>query len=63
MITSYNKKRNNPVYQHHHPFYHPLNIVPNEAILASEASVVSSINKSFLDPKTDQSAKKNIIQS
>ena len=33
MITSMNKKLNNPTRQHHHPQYHPLRMLPNSAIL------------------------------
>ena len=50
MITSYNKKKNNPVYQHHHPFYHPLNMVENKAILGGSTQESSSVDKAFLDP-------------
>ena len=33
MITSVNKKLNNPTRPHHHPQYHPLRMLPNSAIL------------------------------
>ena len=59
MITSYNQKRNNPVYAHHHPFYHPLNMVPNSAILNCEKMSCEPDEKSFMDPKDDSSAQKN----
>ena len=59
MITSYNKRKNEPAYKHHHPFYHPLNMVPDENILSCDPKMLSSINKDFMNPNRDQSAKKN----
>ena len=58
MITSFNQKKNNPKIQHHHPLYHPLKIVENDAILKSDPLVNSKIDKDFMDPKSDVSAKK-----
>ena len=54
MITSYNKRKNNPVYKHHCPFYHPLQMVPNQAILKCNSQDRSKFDKEFMDPKTDQ---------
>ena len=58
MITSYNKRKNNPVYEHHCPLYHPMNIVENEAIL--KCSLMGTQDKEFVDPKNDTSAQKNL---
>jgi hypothetical protein len=58
MISSFNKRLNNPVYEHHHPFYYPLNILPNSAIMECQA-MTSTIDKCFLDPAIDESASKN----
>lgn len=62
MITSMNKKLNNPTRQHHHPQYHPLRMLPNSAIL--DCNVMNSseekwyvVPQRFMDPKTDSSAK------
>ena len=60
MITSYNKRKNNPVYEHHCPFYHPLNMISDKEILLCDPNTPSSSDKEFVDPNTDDSAKKNI---
>ena len=60
MITSYNQRKNNPVYEHHHPLYHYLDIVPNSEIMACTKMSCENVDeKAFLDPKTDESARKN----
>ena len=59
MITSFKQKKNNSKIKHHHPFYHPLKIIANEAILKCDPLVNSKADKDFLDPKNDVSAKKN----
>ncbi|MBL8690703.1 MAG: phytanoyl-CoA dioxygenase family protein [Rhodospirillaceae bacterium] len=46
MICCYNAARNNPYRQHHHPFYTPLEKVPDTAIKAAGAR--------FADPALDQ---------
>jgi len=58
MITSFNQRRNNPVIKHHHPFYHPLNMLPNSAIMECE-KMASDMEKDFMNPSQDESAKKN----
>ena len=57
MITSYNKRKNNPTHEHHHSLYHPLNIVPNSAILECEVTKTSTIDKWFMSPNDDKSHK------
>lgn len=57
MITSYNKRKNGPVYKHHHSLYHPLNILPNSAILECEVNKSSTIDKKFMNPNDDKSHK------
>ena len=57
MITSFNQKKNNPKIKHHHPLYHPLKIIANEAILNCDSLVNSKTDKDFMDPKNDVSAK------
>ena len=49
LISSFNKKLNNPMIQHFCPSYHPLNILPNDAILAYQGQK-SSIDKEFHSP-------------
>ncbi len=56
MISSYNQRRNNPVYKHMCPFYHPLNMLPNSAIMECDINKTSGIDKEFMDPKDDKSA-------
>ena len=58
MITSYNKKSNNPVYKHLCPFYHPLNIVANQEILACDPNARSTIDKDVIDQSDDEIARK-----
>jgi len=58
MISSFNQKRNNPVIEHHHPFYHPLNILPNSAIMECQ-KMTSDMEKDFMNPAQDTSAQKN----
>jgi ectoine hydroxylase-related dioxygenase (phytanoyl-CoA dioxygenase family) len=55
MISGYNTRRNNPLYKHHCPCYHPLQILPNSAI-TSCSLMESTVDKGFMDPDTDESA-------
>ena len=48
----------NSVKNHHHPFYHQLQIVPNQTILSCDCRGSSSIDKEFMDPKNDISGAK-----
>ena len=57
LITSVNKRRNNPTKSHHHPKYSRLDMLPSSAI-AECGRVVSTEDKAFiLDPGTDSSHK------
>ena len=59
MISSYNQKRNNPLYKHHHSQYHPLEMVSNQAIIKCDPAARSTVEKWYMDPKTDVSARKD----
>ena len=59
MISSFNKRRNNPVYKHCCPFYHPLNILPNSAIMDCD-KMVSDVDKEFVAPFDDKFHSDNI---
>ena len=50
LISSFNKKLNNPMKEHFCPSYHPLNILPNSAILAYKKGQKSTIDKEFHTP-------------
>jgi len=54
-LVAYNKRLNNPVREHHHAQYHPLNMLPNSAILECEL-FDSTEDKWYLVPTTDSSA-------
>lgn len=58
MITSFNKRKNNPTKKHHHPFYHPLQMVPNSAIVNCN-NFESTMDKWFMDANEDKSAESN----
>ena len=58
MISSFNKRLNNPVYKHCCPFYHPLDILPNSAIMECN-KMVSDTDKEFIDPNDDGFASNN----
>jgi hypothetical protein len=51
-LCAYNRASNNPQKEHHHPCYTPLELVPNEAILACE-NLTDMTGKAFMDPKDD----------
>jgi len=55
-IVSYNKRKNNPVKRHHHALYHPLEMLPNSAILQCNRTR-STKDKWFMHPDEDKSAK------
>lgn len=54
MITAFNKRTNNPTREHHHPLYHPLNILPNSAIDGCQ-NFDSTEEKWWLVPDKDSS--------
>ena len=54
-LVAYNKKKNNPTKKHHHPQFHPLKMVPNQAIM--DCNVIDSTeDKWFNNPTKDLSA-------
>jgi hypothetical protein len=52
LICCYNTKHNNPVKEHHHPFYTPLNKVPDSAIKAKGLHI--DTDRDFLDVEDDK---------
>ncbi len=54
VICCYNAKHNDPVKEHHHPRYTPLKKVPNETIKQLGAKVAGPGQRSWLDPKKDE---------
>jgi len=59
MICAYNTKKNNPVWQHHHPKYHRLEKVDNSMILQC-SNVISTVDKGYFHPKDDVSIQQKI---
>lgn len=53
---SFNKKSNNPVKKHHHPFYTKLEKVPNTAVKDCD-NFTDFSGKEFLDPAIDETVK------
>ncbi len=53
LICCYNKASNNPIKEHHHPFYTPLSKVPDDRIKALGLTIHGDA-RSFMDPKTDR---------
>ena len=52
-------RKNNPVFSHHHPQYHPLEKVDNQAILDC-SNRVSTRAKDYFNPENDFSVKDKI---
>merc|ERR1711872_581598 len=59
MICAYNTRKNNPVWDHHHPKYHPLEKVENEELMKCEQRV-STVDKGYFNPENDLSIKERI---
>ncbi|CAH1785371.1 unnamed protein product [Owenia fusiformis] len=51
-LTAFCKRSNNPTLPHHHPFYTPLEKVPNKAILEC-TNITDLYEKDFLNPSDD----------
>lgn len=49
MITSYNKRKNNPTRPHHCPQYHPLDMVEDDVIKTFDPQKATQV-KEFTDP-------------
>lgn len=62
IITSVNKRKNNPLQEHHHPQYHPLKMLPNSALLECDL-FTSTEDKGFMDPAEDASHKIKNLKS
>ena len=56
IVTSVNKRKNNPVKSHHHSMYHPFDKLPNSALMACSL-VNSTEDKCWMDPVRDKSAR------
>ncbi|XP_076033637.1 L-proline trans-4-hydroxylase-like isoform X1 [Oratosquilla oratoria] len=54
LILAYNKKINNPTFEHHHALYNPLNKLPDSAIMECDVSE-SQEGKDFMKPEEDHS--------
>ena len=52
LLCCYNRADNNPVIRHHHPFYTPLDIVDDGALLRTGLWSVG-FERSFMDPAED----------
>ena len=48
------RRKNNPTFEHHHPLYHPLGILPNSALDKCD-KFDSTEDKWFMDPQKDTS--------
>ncbi|XP_074653877.1 L-proline trans-4-hydroxylase-like isoform X2 [Tubulanus polymorphus] len=55
-LCAYNLATNDPVYEHHHPFYAPLHKVPNSAIREC-TNFTDFTGKDFMDPSQDKTIK------
>ena len=55
----FQQSRNNSGYKHCSPFYHPLNILPNSAIMDCD-KMVSDVDKEFVAPFDDKFHSDNI---
>lgn len=54
LICCYNKASNNPYKAHHHPFYTPLQPVPDEAVLAAGDRIADAGGRWFLEEGKDE---------
>ena len=59
MICAYNTGMNNPVWDHHHPKYHPLHKVANSMILECQ-NRISTVDKGYFHPRDDVSIREKI---
>ena len=54
-VIGYNKRKNNPLKEHHVAMYHPLKMLPNSAL--KECNLFDSTeDKCYMDPNKDSSA-------
>mmetsp|Transcript_16708 Transcript_16708/g.47802 ORF Transcript_16708/g.47802 Transcript_16708/m.47802 type:complete len:316 (+) Transcript_16708:82-1029(+) len=57
-LVAFNRADNDPLKDHHHPGYVPLQVVPDDAIRDPKTPLVDDAGKDFMDPKDDESVKK-----
>ncbi|KAK3087853.1 hypothetical protein FSP39_011501 [Pinctada imbricata] len=62
LLFTYNAKSNNPVYEHHHPQFTPLQKVGNTAIKEC-TNYTDFTGKDFLDPDIDKTVKAHKTES
>jgi len=57
-LVAFNRSDNNPMIEHHHPLYTPLELASDDAIRDLATPLVDESGKDFMDPKDDNSVKK-----
>lgn len=57
-LVAFNRVSNDPLIEHHHPRYTPLERASDDAILDPNTPLVDSSAKDFMDPHDDKSVKK-----
>ncbi|KAF0288688.1 hypothetical protein FJT64_012994 [Amphibalanus amphitrite] len=62
LIAAFNQRANDPLWEHHHPRYTRLEMVPNDALLKC-TRLNSSSDKWFVDPDADTSYANNETDS
>ncbi|XP_043226920.1 L-proline trans-4-hydroxylase-like [Amphibalanus amphitrite] len=62
LIAAFNQRANDPLWEHHHPRYTRLEMVPNDAVLKC-TRLNSSSDKWFVDPDADTSYANNETDS
>jgi len=57
-LVAFNRADNNPLIEHHHPRYIPLEPASNDSICDESVPLVDTESKDFMDPSDDKSVKK-----
>merc|ERR1719476_943441 len=57
-LVAFNRADNNPLIEHHHPCYIPLELASNDSIVDDSVPLVDDAGKDFMDPTDDKSVKK-----
>lgn len=57
-LVAFNRRDNDPVIEHHHPQYTPLQLASDEAIRDPSTALVDQSGKDFMDPEDDKSVQK-----
>ncbi|XP_002741488.1 L-proline trans-4-hydroxylase-like [Saccoglossus kowalevskii] len=60
IICTYNRASNNPVLEHHHPFYTPMTKVPNSAI-GNCQQLLNMEEKDFMHPDRDKTTVSSLL--